>query len=167
MRLQRASAVLSLLLAAACSAPEARAPHAPVLAGVRQPLVVRDLEGQVHDLDRTLADGQALALVFWQTWCASCRSEAPGLVEAARRHAGRVAFVGVVPGSDERVDEREVRRVAGELGFTFPQVRDRDLVLTERFAVEGTPTILVLEGNGELVYRGHRAPPDWNAFSGR
>jgi hypothetical protein len=78
-----------------------------------------------------------------------------------------VAFFGVVPGTDERVDDGEVRRVASELGFPYPQVRDRDLALTERFDVQGTPTILVLEGNGELVYRGHRAPPDWNAFSSR
>ncbi len=163
----RAIAALLLSLATACAATDARPGAAPVVAGARQPLVVRDVDGLSHDLDRALAGGRPVALVFWQTWCESCRREAPEVVAAARSLGERIEFYGVVPGTDERVDEREVRRVARELGFTFPQLRDRDLLLTERFGVDGTPTILVLVRDGEPVYRGHRPPRDWGAFLAR
>lgn len=163
----RVIAALLLSLATACAATDARPRAAPVVAGARQPLVVRDMDGLGHDLDRALAAGKAVTLVFWQTWCESCRREAPEVIAAARSLGERAEFYGVVPGTDERVDEHEVRRMAQELGFTFPQLRDRDLSLTERFDVDGTPTILVLVGDGEPVYRGHRTPRDWGSLLAR
>jgi hypothetical protein len=56
--------ILSLLLAAACAAPQ------PTLAPdvTTTPLVVTDMEGETHDLDAALAGGEAVALIFWQSW---------------------------------------------------------------------------------------------------
>lgn len=135
-------------------------------APARADLKVVDLEGAPHDLDAALARGEAVALVFWQTWCPSCAGEAPVIVEAQRQHAGRIHFFGVVPGRDADVDDAEVARVRAAWGYTFPQVRDRDLSLSRRFEVKGTPTIVVLGAGGAVRYTGHRPPEDWGALAG-
>lgn len=121
-------------------------------------LVLQDLSGDALDLNAVLAEGRAVAFVFWQTWCGACIAEAPRVGEAARELAGQVLFVGVVPGPNERVDDAKVLTIAGETRMDFPQVRDRDLALTRAFEVTGTPTIAVLRPDGSAGYVGHGLP---------
>jgi len=130
------------------------------------PFVVRDLGGAAHDLGAALGQGQAVALIFWQTWCKACAKEAPAVVTAARSHGDTIQFVGVVSGPDQYVDDAEVARVAGEWGYAFPQVRDRDLALTRQFSVMSTPTIVVLGPGGRVAYQGRVPPDDWSALAG-
>lgn len=159
MRSRAAALVLVTVLGlGACAAPQP--------APARADLKVVDLAGETHDLDAALARGEAVALVFWQTWCTSCAGEAPAIVEARQRHGERLRFVGVVPGRDADVDDAEVARVRDAWGYDFPQVRDRDLSLTRRFGVTGTPTIVVLGPGSAVRYTGHRPPDDWKALEG-
>ena len=130
-------------------------------------LVLTDMDGRAHDLDATLREGRPVALVFWQTWCASCIREAPELASAARAYGEDILFLGVVPGTDEYVDDGEVEEMAAELGLPYPQVRDRDLALSRRYGVEGTPTIVVLGAGGRILYDDHRPPADWSALAQR
>ena len=134
------------------------------------PLTVGELtsmDGRIHDVDAALDRGETVALIFWQTWCESCETEAPRISAAAADNAGTIRFLGVVPGRDAEVDAGEVRAVADTWGYaTFPHVRDRDQGLCERLGVSATPTILVLGQSGEVLYRGHRAPKDWRALQG-
>ena len=124
-------------------------------------LAVDDMQGLPHDLRASLAEGREVALVFWQTWCASCIEEAPHVVEAASRRAGTTDFVGVISGPDGTVDDAEVRRMTSELALTYPQVRDRDAAIARRFDVKGTPTIVVIAPDGRIVFRGHELPAGW------
>ncbi len=151
----------SLVLLVGCAATGGSLP-----VQVPASLAVTDMEGVRHDLDAALANGRAVALVWWQTWCGSCLREAPALAASARQNAGSVTFVGIVPGTDDHVDDTEVRRVAESLNLPYPTVRDRDLKLTSAFQVQGTPTIIVLAGQpAKVVYSGHEAPPDFSAFA--
>jgi thiol-disulfide isomerase/thioredoxin len=153
-------ALLLLLGVAACqSAPTAAAPsHLPDDVS----LAVTDMDGVERDLDATLAQGR-VALVFWQTWCASCREEAPHLIRAAREHTG-IEFVGVISGPDDAVDDNAVRKAAADWGLPYPQVRDRKLELTRGLGVTVTPTIVVLGAGREILYYGHQPPADWAAL---
>lgn len=153
---------LPVLIFAGCAgAPAPREPAAPIS------LAVTAMDGSVVDLDAALARGETVALVFWQTWCESCKSEAPAVAEAARTHGSRIRFVGVVPGKDETVDDAEVRKVTASWAYdAFPQVRDRDLGLSREFDIRGTPTILVLGKGRRVLFSGHRAPKDWTTLRG-
>ena len=71
-----------------------------------------------------------------------------------------------MPGPEGTVDDAEVRRVAKAQKSPWPQVRDRDLALTKRFEVDGTPTIIVIGAEGEVVYRGHEPPASWDELAG-
>jgi thiol-disulfide isomerase/thioredoxin len=153
--------VLSSACASTANVPVQVADEAPAESAA---FVVTDMSGAQLDIDATLASGKTVALVFWQTWCESCIAEAPKLARAAATYSDSVQFIGVVPGPTGRVDDEEVKRVAAELGLTYPQVRDRDLALTQRFEVMGTPTIIALGDERELLYRGHRPPKDWKGL---
>jgi thiol-disulfide isomerase/thioredoxin len=155
---------LVLVIVAGCTQePPPDRPSAEVTA----PLTVLAMNGEELDLDATLAGGQTVALVFWQTWCGSCKGEAPEIVEAVRAHGSRIRFVGVVAGRDEDVDDAEVSEVATAWGYgAFPQVRDRDLAWSNRFGVRATPTIVVLGKGRRVLFNGHRAPESWTTLRG-
>lgn len=127
-------------------------------------LALTDMEGEALDLGADLGAGRPVVLVFWQTWCGSCRAEAPEIVKASKRFAQRARFVGVVPGPDELVDDTEVRAVARDWNLPYRQVRDRDNALTSGLSIEGTPTIVVIGPDRAIRYRGHRLPGDWESL---
>jgi thiol-disulfide isomerase/thioredoxin len=129
-----------------------------------EPLELVDMDGRRHDADALIAAGHPVVLIFWQTWCTSCKREAPELARAVEEHGEALRFFGVVSGPDGLIDDEKVRRVAREWKLTHPQVRDRDLALTNRFRVYGTPVVIVLGAGGEELYHGYRLPDDWSAF---
>jgi thiol-disulfide isomerase/thioredoxin len=138
-------------------------PASPVGAAA-DPLLLEDMDGRTHDVDAMLAAGRPVVLVFWQTWCGSCKREAPELARAVREHGDALQFFGVVSGPERYVNDDKVRKVAKEWGHPQPQIRDRDLTLTERFEVSGTPVIIVLGPGAKELFRGHRLPDDWSRF---
>lgn len=126
--------------------------HAPLDDTTGRPLVIAD----------ELARGKTVALVFWQAWCAPCRAEAPALVAASRGYPD-LEIVGVVSGPDEAVDAEELERAIRELGLPYRTVRDRALELTRVLEVRGTPTIVVLDPRGQVLFYGHEVP-DWETL---
>ena len=128
---------------------------------------VQDMDGQQHDFQTILDNGQSIALDYWQTWCAACRREAPQLAKAAEQCKGSIQFFGVVSGTDEFVDDEKVRDFVERAELNYPQIRDRDLTLTAAFQVKGTPTIVVIGEGGSILYRGHHTPDDWSRFQER
>ena len=156
------------LLVGACSSPADRGADAPLEqasdadAG-RAWMALAGLDGVEYDLGQSFAAGRAVALVFWQTWCAACLREGPELAAAAGRLAGSIDFYGVVTGPDDVVDEAAVESTARKLGLPYPQVRDRSAALARRFGVRGTPTIVVIEPSGEVSYNGHELPAAWSS----
>lgn len=121
-----------------------------------------DRDGNEWSVDRILGEGRHVVFVFWQSWCASCKKEAPELASASRRFEARAQFIGVVSGPDAAIDETKVDRFIRETGLSYPQIRDKDLRLTRIFEVKATPTIIVMAPDGRVVYRGHTLPVKWN-----
>ena len=141
--------------------PEASPPKASSAA-----LLLLDMQGRSLDLEAALARGERVAFIFWQTWCAPCRREAPHIVQAQAQHGDAIRFVGVIPGREERVDDARVSATVAEWGYAFPQVRDRDMALSKALGVTGTPTIVVLGEGRETLFRGQKLPEDWASLRG-
>lgn len=153
---------LAYLLPTLAATPD----HAGGILTFDGPLSLTDMDGGRHDLDAQLEGGATVVLVFWQSWCASCLREGPGLAQAARVLEGRVLFYGIISGPDEAVDEAAVRAKTAAMHLPYPQIRDRTLALTEACHVTGTPTIVVLGRDRRILYHGHRPPADWTAWPG-
>ena len=154
-----------LVWISACATPPSRPPIRAHELPTPAAWVVTDRTGVCHDLDADLAAGRPVALIFWQTWCASCLRETPVLASASRAFGDRIRFFGVIPGPDAVVDESEITRTVDSFDIPYPQLRDRDLSLTRLFDVQGTPTILVLGPDKRVLYRGHAPPEDWASLT--
>ena len=150
----------TLLILAGCIGVPAPISPAAKVTGLR----VEGIDGKVVDLDRSFAKGKSVVLVFWQTWCAPCRREAPAIASASQKYRQQFDFVGVIPGTDEYVDESKVRAFIADYELSYPQVRDRDLRLTKQFKVDGTPTIVIVAPDRSITYHSHQLPADWTPF---
>jgi len=122
-----------------------------------------DLDGIGHPLS---ASDRPTVLVFWATWCVPCRRELPELAIAHGRHGDRARFFGVLSGPDRSVDSARARALVEGAKVVYPQLRDVDGALARHYRVEGTPTLLVLGPDGEIRYRGHRLPENWEPLLG-
>ena len=136
----------------------------PATAGELTQTELWSRDGQKIDLATEFASGKHVVLVFWQSWCSTCKAEAPGLAKMANELASQVVFIGVIPGPDKMIDDRRVDAFIESAGMTYPQIRDRDLSLTHNFAVKGTPTIIVIDPHQEVIYRGSHAPESWSSI---
>ena len=128
------------------------------------PETIRDMDGKEHHLRKITDSSKTVALVFWQTWCASCRKEAPSIVAAAKKYQPDIQFFGVVSGTDKFVNDDKVRKYTKRLGLFYPQVRDRDLAISNACKVKGTPTIVLLGKDLKPLYNAHRSPADWKKY---
>lgn len=167
MRLTQLSSLISLLALGACSSTGGGPTTTPPVQAATDngaALELVDRSGDAHDLPERFAKGQPTALIFWQTWCGSCLKEAPQLAEDAKQWGDQILFLGVIPGPEGSVDEEAVDKVVAQFKLPYAQVRDKDLALTKRYEISGTPTILVLGKDGQVLYNGHRSPGDWSAF---
>ena len=106
------------------------------------------LDGSLHGLAD--ARGKVLLVNFWATWCASCRSEIPGLNTLYRDLVDQGV---VVYGISTDVEGAEkVVPYAEELGIEYPILLDPRSVSPEIFGgLEGYPMTFIFDREG-LIY---------------
>ncbi|SDH90368.1 Thiol-disulfide isomerase or thioredoxin [Actinokineospora alba] len=91
--------------------------------------------------------GKPAVLWFWAPWCPKCRREASGLAEVAKRHEGKVTFVGVA--AQDRVEAmRDFVQKRGVGGFTH--LADTEAALWKRFGVTYQPAYAFLSADGTI-----------------
>ncbi len=93
--------------------------------------------------------GQPVVVNFWAAWCVPCRKEMPRLAAAARRLAGRVAFVGV-DYEDVRADALALVRASH---VTYPSGVDEDGSVGRLYGIFGLPVTVFVDNNGRIVAR--------------
>jgi len=162
MRFVAVCALIAGLGLGACSTPKAENSAPQALSSQLLRTSWSDIAGNPVVLADELATGKKVTLVFWQAWCAPCRAEAPHLVAASRKYSDMV-ILGVVSGPDEAVDAALLERTVAEWGLPYRTIRDRTLELTRALDVRGTPMIVVLGSQGQVLFRGNRSP-DWDAL---
>lgn len=91
--------------------------------------------------------GKVVVVNYWATWCAPCRVETPGLVNAANQFKGRgVEFVGVT--MDENLDD--VPSFVAKYEIPYPVLLpDTDANLNAN--VSALPTTLLFDKDGKLA----------------
>ena len=109
-----------------------------------------DMDGEQHSLRDYR--GKVIMLNFWATWCPPCRREIPSM-ESIYQDMGDKGFV--VLGVNQFETPDHVFAYMGQLSVfpTFPILFDPDSRISERYAVKGLPTTLLINRQGEVVYR--------------
>jgi thiol-disulfide isomerase/thioredoxin len=113
-------------------------------------LRARTLEGREVMVDA----GRPHLLYFWSLYCKPCRAEFPAVVELAQnyRRLGLAAYV--VNVDSERLHERVARFVESSQGIPciLDDPGEADGVIAQAAGVRATPTVLLLDSEGTVVY---------------
>lgn len=148
MPIPRRLLVACLALAASGIAAAAAVPGSPAPA-----LVLPARDGGKVDL--ASLKGEVVMINFWATWCGPCRQEMPLLAQLHTKYEPlgfTLLGVNVEPDSAAAVDWLKGVPVG------FPILFDRDSAVAGRFGVEGMPSTVFVDRNGQVryVHRGYK-----------
>ena len=93
--------------------------------------------------------GKVILLDFWFTSCPPCIKAVPSLRRMSRRMADD-PFVLLSISTDD--DQATLREFVARNGMEWPQVWDKNHELARKLKVEGYPTYLLVNHEGEIVY---------------
>lgn len=111
---------------------------------------LQDMDEKTHRLSNYR--GQVVMLNFWATWCPPCRREMPSM-EAVYQRLREQGLV--VLAINEWESNDHVFAFMGQLSVfpSFPILFDQQGTVAEAFKVNGLPTTLVINTQGQIVYR--------------
>jgi thiol-disulfide isomerase/thioredoxin len=132
----------------------AKEPAKVTAIGVKAPHTnsLRDLRGNRRSL-HGFTGYRAVVLVFLGTECPISNLYLPGLIELEKKYRSKpVQFLAVYP--NEHEDLEQVSAHAYDRDVPFPVLKDFGQRLAEAVGVTRVPTVLVLDGDFVLRYRG-------------
>lgn len=119
-----------------------------------------DSSGKLHALSDY--KGKILVLAFWSFKCPVSLAYNERLMELQKKYQAQgVVLLGIASNANESAEE--IGRNASNLKISFPLLLDSDGSFAERLGAHHTPSILILDPNGVLRYRG---APDNNKIPG-
>jgi thiol-disulfide isomerase/thioredoxin len=116
---------------------------------------VRLLDGSVVSWPSLLAPQGPTLVVFATLWCDICRRERPQVEAWARAHREPRRTVYVFSGGELPAAVQQIRTL-GLDSTALTVVVDADGRLADYYAVETTPTLLVLGAQGRVLATSHR-----------
>ena len=99
--------------------------------------------------------GKPTLVVFWAMWCPPCRREIPDLKNIHKSYAEKGLQMVTVAISYRETREDVIRfKQVNELPYLV--LWDEGSTISERYSIEGIPTVLLLDGSGIIKYRSHQ-----------
>jgi len=96
--------------------------------------------------------GHVLVVNFWASWCAPCRTEAPGLQWVSKHYRAQgVRFLSVDERDDPAAALEFVREF--EFGWRYPSASDPAGSLADDYRLIGLPTTFIIDPSGTIRYR--------------
>jgi cytochrome c biogenesis protein CcmG/thiol:disulfide interchange protein DsbE len=122
-------------------------PHPVKLGGPAPSFALDRLDGS-GKIDLTALRGKAVVLNFWASWCGPCKSESNALQKAYLDYRKQGV---VVLGVDYHDVVGDARSFVAKHGLTYPIVRDRTGLVSDRYALTGVPETFFVNRRGRLV----------------
>lgn len=139
----------------------ARAQDLGIQLGAKAPAaVVQTLDGKSANLSRYTGKTPVI-MEFWATWCPNCHELEPTLLQAARKYAGKIQFVGVAVSVNET--PARVKAFVAKHGLPGDQYFDTEGNATGAYDVPATSYVVVLDRSGKVVYTGLGGTQDLDA----
>lgn len=133
---------------------------APLMASDQEAMLIPfkgyDLEGKPIDVEKNIGN-KAVMLIFWASWCPSCRTEVPKLNKLAKKYSARgMEFIGVNVGYNDTY--KRAKAFVEKTGMTYPNLFDANGSIGEQYALQGVPTVVIADKKGVVRYYGHATP---------
>lgn len=118
------------------------------------PEVLRDIRGKKIDIAATARSGKLFVITVKATWCPVCRAQLNRIQQQLPRlESCDATFLVLAPGPRSKIEA-----LAGESGFPFPFVEDRDLALADRLNLrlaedQITPAILAIGPDRTIAWQ--------------
>jgi thiol-disulfide isomerase/thioredoxin len=106
------------------------------------------LGGEAYSKDSL--KGQPALLVFWAPWCKVCQKELPLLAQYSTREKPAQLRILSIGFADLRGNVDGFVKAHPE-AFAFPTAFDIDNDVAQAFKVTATPTLVLLDGQGNIV----------------
>jgi len=114
------------------------------------------LEGKEYRLS-DYKGKKALLIVFFATWCPSCRAEIPKLIKIKEEFAGRgLELISINP--DINDSEKRSKKYGKKFNVTYPILYDKGQKVSKKYGVMGVPTAIIVDINGVVQYHSAVAP---------
>ena len=147
MRLLALAAALTL----AAAAPAAAQDLGIAVGSTAPAAAVQTLDGKPANLSQWIGK-TPVVMEFWATWCPNCKALEPTMAAAAKKYAGRAAFVAVAVSANQTAERVRRHLARSPIPMTF--VYDHDGEATGAYDVPATSYVVVLDRTGKVVYTG-------------
>lgn len=144
---------LTLFLCLALFAASALIPTQSVAAEKAPAFELQTQQGQETSLSN-LIDGRHLLLVFWTTWCPSCKRTMPELDSLASDYSrSDLALLGINAGWNDSPQRAVQFRKKYDIGF--PLAFDKGSRIAKKYRIRGVPTLLLIDPEGRIQFEGY------------
>jgi len=92
--------------------------------------------------------GHPVVVLFWSTWCPSCRSDFPDLIRAYQTYHPAGLLVLGVNGRDQEYTTGAVKKFVNEFSVPFETVLDERGRARETYLIIGLPTTVFIDTGG-------------------
>jgi thiol-disulfide isomerase/thioredoxin len=120
-------------------------------------VTIQDLDGNAVDLARWVGKRPVL-VEFWATWCPICAELLPKIETAHKKYGDRVDFLVVAVAVNENPNTVRRHLTRHPMPFTF--LWDVNGNATRAFQAPATSYVVILDGQGKVVYTGVGADQD-------
>ncbi len=120
------------------------------------PFKGHDLNGEPIDLQQSIGS-KPVMLIFWASWCPSCKTEVPKINQLAAKFKGRgMDFIAINVGYNDSVERAQA--FVKKTGMSYPVFFDATGAITEQYRLQGVPTVIIADKQGVIQFRNYAAP---------
>lgn len=101
------------------------------------------------ELDVAQYRGKVVYLDFWASWCVPCRKSFPWLNELAKKYPDDLVVVGINVDHERSAANRFLEKYPAH----FPLVFDPEGVLAKKYQLQGMPSSVWLDREGNIAER--------------
>ncbi len=116
----------------------------------------KTMDGRSIQMDNIIGKKPVL-LVFWASWCPSCKSEVPRINELVEKYRAKgMEFIGINIGSND--SPKRAKAFMKKTGMTYPVVFDKSGKISSQYRIVGVPTIIVADSAGVVQFKNYGTP---------
>ncbi len=120
------------------------------------PFSQKDLNGNLINMS-TIIEKKPVMLIFWASWCPTCKQEAPQINKLVQQFRERgMEFIGINIGFND--SEKRAQAFIKKYELDYPVIFDTKGEIAADYKVQGVPTIIVADSKGTVLFRNFGAP---------